>query len=333
MGRRASDHNMPSFSSTKALAVLRASGQDIPFIIVSGSIGGDVAVAAMKSGAHDYIMKGNRARLIPAITRDLGDAAQRRRRQEAEHALLAQAEQMRIARQIQQRLFPQQAPCLPGFDLAGASWPAEATGGDYYDFFPMAGETLAIVVGDVTGHGVGSALLMADTRAYLRSLALSGGSPDAILARASRLLQDDLGEDHFVTLFFARLDPFTRRLDCLNAGHPPAWVLDRAGNVRHRLVPRVAALGLMPGTEFPPPDTVTLEPGELVVILTDGILEAASADGTEFGPDRVLDAVRQTRTEPARAVVDALACAALRHGGDRPQSDDLTAVVLKATGS
>ena len=164
------DYNLPEVNGQGALELVQQSGRDIPFIMISGGIGEDLAVQIMKAGAHDYLMKGNLARLVPAVEREVREARERTRHREAEAALHAANEQMRIAREIQQRLFPKEAPALKGFELAGLTESAEQTGGDYYDFVPMPEGRIGLVVGDVTGHGIGPALLMAETRAYLRIL-------------------------------------------------------------------------------------------------------------------------------------------------------------------
>src|SRR6185369_11471674 len=126
-------------------------------------------------------------------------------------------------------------PVLEGFDIAGATYPAEATGGDYFDYLPMIGDRLGIVVGDVTGHGVGPALLMAETRAYLRILARDREDPAEILNQANAVLAQDVGAERYVRILLARLDPCGRTLSYVNAGHPPAYVLDAQGNIKTTL--------------------------------------------------------------------------------------------------
>jgi CheY-like chemotaxis protein/HPt (histidine-containing phosphotransfer) domain-containing protein len=232
-----SDHHMPNFNSTAALKIVRATHADLPFIIVSGSIGEEVAVTAMKAGAQDYLMKGNLTRLVAAVDRELQDARDRQARRTAENALLAQKEELRIAREIQEHLFPVNPSILEGFDIAGASCPAEATGGDYYDFISTPGGETLIVIGDVSGHGLGPALLMADVRAYLRALAVDHAQIPDILTRANRLLRADLREDRFITMLLAALTPSTRRLQFINAGHPPGYVFDRDGHIKAELPP------------------------------------------------------------------------------------------------
>jgi len=324
-----SDHHMPHFDSMAALDIVKASGLDTPFLIVSGSIGEEAAVRAMKAGAQDYLMKGNLVRLCAAIDRELQDAADRRARQAAEKSLLSQRENLRIAREVQQRLFPAAPPALPGFDIAGASLPAEATGGDYFDFIPMRNGQTAFVVGDVTGHGLGPALLMADVRAYLRALALSYDDIREILARAAHLLGDDFGLDRFVTLVILSLAPATRAFTYVNAGHPDGYVLDAHGNVRIFLHAMLPALGLGPEADFPAPAPVVLQPGDLLLLMTDGIAEACSPAGEEFGTERALEAVRSARQRPASDIVHSLFDAVLTFAAPTELEDDITAVVMK----
>jgi serine phosphatase RsbU (regulator of sigma subunit) len=326
-----SDHSMPQFSSFEALAMVKASQPDMPFIIVSGSIGEEVAVAAMKAGAQDYLMKSNLVRLVSAVDRELKDADDRQARRQAEHSLLAQKEALRIAREIQDRLLPIAAPIIPGFDVAGASIPAEATGGDYYDFIPGPRNEMFVVIGDVTGHGLGPALLMADVRAYLRALAVEHDSIPDLLDRANRLLREDLGSFRFITLLLAALFPATRTLRYLNAGHPSGFVLDGDGLIKAQLPASVPALGLAPDTSFPEAMQLTLAPSDMLVLLTDGALEATSSADEEFGIIRVLDIVRRERHRPAAEIIAAVFDAVRLFTEGSGLQDDLTAVIVKAS--
>ena len=328
-----SDHNMPRFSSTAALKMVRASLPDVPFLIVSGAIGEEAAVAAMKAGAQDYLMKGNMARLVAAVDRELKDAEDRRARKVAERALLAQEEEFRLAREIQQNLFPSGAPALAGYDVAGASCPATAAGGDYFDFIPAPGGDLFVVVGDVTGHGLGPALLMADVRAYLRALVLSGLAFENILARARHLLLEDLGDDHFITLFFAKLDPAAGAWTFINAGHPPGYVLDAEGRAKSELMPNTPALGIDREEERFSATTVVLEQGDLVLLLPDGIFEARSPGDEELGEQRMLEIVRRERERPAAEIIRVLMDEVRRFVQSEALQDDMTLVVVKRLGA
>ena len=452
-----SDYNLPDFNAPSALSLLRETGLDLPFLIVSGGIGEDIAVGAMKAGAHDYLMKGNLHRLVPAVERELREAANRASQREskkalqeselryrllwetapdavvlmdpegrihfanpavkdvfgytpeeiigknlstlqpehlrsthqgamerylrtgikgvswratesmglrkdgaeipieisfsdmhlngqrrfvgfirdvterkrAERELNESKEQFRVAREIQQRLFPKRAPALPDFDIAGASYPAEATGGDYFDYLPMLNDRWGFIVADVTGHGVGPALLMAETRAYLRVLAGRREDVGEILTRANGVLSEDVGAERFVTLFLARLDPKERTLIYASAGHSPGYILDKSGEVKVKLPRTGIPLGMQPDTEYKPSQEYRLAPGDLVVLLTDGIEETVSTDDTLFGIDRTFEVIRANQNRSAQEVVNALYQASREFSNHAPQLDDITAIVIK----
>jgi serine phosphatase RsbU (regulator of sigma subunit) len=237
--------------------------------------------------------------------------------------------ELRVARQIQQRLFPSHAPGLTGFDIAGASFPASETSGDYYDFIPMLTGGLAVVIGDVSGHGMGPALLMADARAYLRALALTCSDVGDILTRANNAILADTADEHFVTLFFGRIDPETRTLVYASAGHTTGYVLAASGDVRAELGSTEMPLGIMADATFLHGEPLALQMGDLLVLLTDGIVEAASSDCRVFGYDRAIATVRAHQNQPARAIVDALYREVQEFAAGQPQRDDITAVVVK----
>ena len=236
---------------------------------------------------------------------------------------------LRIAREVQQKLFPEAPPSCPGYDIGGASHPAELTGGDYFDYIPLPDGGIGLAVGDVCGHGVGPALLMAATRAYLRALALTNGRVGDILTLANRALAADVDEGRFVTLILARLDPAARALVYVNAGHPAGYVLGRDGSVRATLESTGLPLGILDDAEFPEAEAVVLEPGDLVLLLTDGIIEAAGADRDQFGTERALDVVRAHRDEPAGRIVAALHQAVRDFVGKDELIDDVTSLVIR----
>ena len=323
------DFSMPHFNALAALELLKKRELDLPFIIVSGTIGEELAVAAMKNGAKDYIMKGNLARLLPAVDRELLEAVERRERKRVEDQLSKTQEQFRVAREIQQRLFPKTSPQSGPFEIAGASYPAEATGGDYFDYLPLAQDCLGIVVADVTGHGVGPALLMAETRAYLRTLAMNATDVGEIVTRVNRVLAEDVDFERFVTLMLARIDPASHSLVYTSAGHPNGYVLDAAGEVKAVLKRTGVPLGLKPDSIYRPAPPVPLLAGDIVLLLTDGIEEAISPENTFFGVQRILAVARDHSKETARQILDGLFAAVRDFSQDLPQQDDLTLVVVK----
>jgi serine phosphatase RsbU (regulator of sigma subunit) len=237
-------------------------------------------------------------------------------------------EEIRIARQIQQRLFPAAPLPSPGLDIAGGSFPAEATGGDYFDYIPMQDGSLAVVVGDVCGHGFGPALVMAELRAYLRAFLLTRTDVGEIVRLLNRALAGDT--DRFVTLFIAKLDPATRSLVYAGAGHLPGYLFDADGEVKARLESTGLPLAILPDADYPAEAAPPLEPGEMVLLLTDGIVEAHGPDEDLFGIERVLQLVKAHRDRPAREVLNTLFGAVRDFCGTVAQPDDMTAIVIKA---
>ena len=250
------------------------------------------------------------------------------RRLRAEVAARSSDFELRIARQIQQKLFPADVPPVPGFDISGIALPASATGGDYFDYFPLPGDRLGIVVADVSGHGLGPALLMASTRAYLRALALTHRNLSETLALANGILCQDTGDGRFVALLFASLDPGTRSFEYVGAG-ADGYLLDASGAAT-RLDATSLPLGIDPDSEFPCAPPRVLEPGHAVLLFTDGLLEAKSPDGSYFGIERALAVARATQSQTVAGMVRALCQAVRGFSHDRPQGDDITVVVIQA---
>jgi serine phosphatase RsbU (regulator of sigma subunit) len=238
-------------------------------------------------------------------------------------------EEIRIARQIQQKLFPAAPLPLAGFDISGASFPAEATGGDYFDYIPMPDGSLGVVIGDVSGHGFGPALLMAETRAYLRALMLTLTDAGEIVSLVNRALAADAPDDRFTTLLLVRLDPRTRRLAYVSAGHPTGYILDSSGRLKLQLNSTGMPLAIEPDVKFAAAPALTLEDGDLVLLITDGLTEAHSPDENLMGLERVLASVRANRERTAQEVLDALFAAVRAFCGGKAHLDDMTAIVIK----
>jgi sigma-B regulation protein RsbU (phosphoserine phosphatase) len=262
-------------------------------------------------------------RFFTGIVRDV---TLRHQRLQAEKNLAATQEQLRLARIIQQRFFPSTSPVIPGFDLSGASFPAEATGGDYFDYFPMSEGRFGVVVADVSGHGLGPALVMSQTRAYLRALLPLGLEVSDLVTRVNDFLVADGPESLFVTLFLAQVDPSDGSFVYASAGHQ-CFLLGPGEEVQP-LDATGVPLGVMPGC-VPSAHPRTLQRGRMVLFLTDGIAETASPQGELFGIERTLDVIRENRHRPSGAIVETLYRSARSFAQDTPQQDDITAVVLK----
>jgi phosphoserine phosphatase RsbU/P len=251
---------------------------------------------------------------------------------------LAERDEMKqslaLAMEIQQHLLPQEAPQLEGFDIAGWSDYCDETGGDYYDFIELqelGSGKLGIAVGDVTGHGIGSALLMASARGVLRSHAtLHGDNLAELFGLLNVHLVRDTGDARFMTLFYGVLDADARTLTWVSGGHDPAqWVHASSGEVEE-LANTGMALGIIEETEFEQAGPVQIEGGDLVVIGTDGIWEARNAARELFGKDRLRDVVRSNAGRTAQEVYDAVVAAVREFQADAAQEDDITLVVIKA---
>jgi sigma-B regulation protein RsbU (phosphoserine phosphatase) len=235
---------------------------------------------------------------------------------------------LQIARQIQLGLLPKAAPRLAGFEIAGESRSCLMVGGDYFDYVPLAGGRLAFVIADVSGKGTPASLMMASVHAWLRALAGSEPAP-RVLERLNRFVFASTETSRYVTLFYGELDPATRRLVYVNAGHVPPFVMRSRGG-EERLRSGGPVLGLL--------DEVELEPGELVldaddvlVAVTDGVTEAVDASGREFGDERVSQALASRTGAGAVETLAGLVSAVDAWAGPAGCSDDLTALILRAT--
>lgn len=240
---------------------------------------------------------------------------------------------MELGRQVQRRLYPRHPVARAGFEAAGAVSPVDVMCGDYFDHFAMPGGCLGLAVGDVSGHGVGPALIMVQTRALLRALSLTCFDVASVLRRLNEVLVPDLAAERYVTLLLARLDPRARSLVYSSAGHVAGYLLDRHGAVREELSSTDVPLGLFAGRRFPVSRALAFEPGDLVVLFTDGVTESSAESGEEFGAERALAFVRSHRDAPARALADGLCRAARAHAQHAPQTDDMTVLVCRVDGS
>jgi sigma-B regulation protein RsbU (phosphoserine phosphatase) len=203
-------------------------------------------------------------------------------------------------------------------------------GGDYFDFFAMSDGRLGMAIGDASGHGIGAALMIAETRAYLRALVLTSADLGSILTLTNRRLAEDLEMGRFVTLFLAAFDPGKRSLIYAGAGHCPGYLLDGAGRSKTALYGEGLPLGVDSAGDFPVSAEIVLQPGDLLLFYTDGIIEAWSSTTSDyFGIDRALSIVQEHHAEPPAGILDALFHAVRRFSEPTGQIDDATAVIIK----
>jgi sigma-B regulation protein RsbU (phosphoserine phosphatase) len=236
--------------------------------------------------------------------------------------------EMVLAEEIQRKLYPDHAPPLAGLDIGGLSWPLEATNGDCFDYIPLPDGALGVVVGDVRGHGLPAALVMVQARAYLRAYATCETDIAKIIQRTNVALTKDESVGYFVTCLLVRLEPGGRSLTYVNAGHPPGIVVVADGE-RRELSGNSALLGVMSDAEFEVCSTRPLEPGDLVVLFTDGVIESRAPSGEFFGPQRVASTVAHSGRASAGMICNQVLAAADAFRGSAPRQDDMTCVAVK----
>jgi len=238
------------------------------------------------------------------------------------------AHEVEIARDVQARLFPQNMPLLETLEYAGGCVQARVVGGDYYDFLDLGPGRLGIVLADIAGKGISGALLMANLQANLRSqYATALEDLPRLLESVNRLFYENTPDDRYATLFFADYSDAGRTLRYVNCGHNPPLLL-RADGRLERLAATATVLGMFRKWKCEAGET-TLAPGDLLVMFTDGVTEAADASGEEFGEARLAETVRSLAGTSAQAMLDGIVAAVERFSGG-VQSDDLTLVVTRA---
>jgi sigma-B regulation protein RsbU (phosphoserine phosphatase) len=213
--------------------------------------------------------------------------------------------ELELATKVQLALLPQQVPEIPGLELAVFSRPAEIVGGDYFDFFRFRDEAHGLVVGDVVGHGLSASLLMAGLQASLRTLVSDHEAPVDVVRRLNLLFCHNVRMTTFVTLFVARFDSHTRKLTYCSAGHNPPLLFRSQSNGKEPLSwlrPTGAAIGLVEEFQFGTED-VTLAPGDVLLLYTDGVTEAVNAREEQFGQERLSELVRRGSRRSAQELV------------------------------
>jgi serine phosphatase RsbU (regulator of sigma subunit) len=252
----------------------------------------------------------------------LREAETRREMERLQHDL-------EVARSIQQSLLPQAMPQVPGFEIAAWNKPADRTGGDYYDWQALPDGRVLLAMADVTGHGIGPALLAAVCRAYAR--ANFGQQPGFLKAmeQINSAIAADVGEGRFVTFVAAILGVQGPDVELLSAGHAPLFVYwlkhDRFDLMEAHGLP----LGISPALLSDPPQTLHFDPGDLLVLTTDGFFEWANNSGELFGARRLENSIRASREKPPWQIISTLYQDVLSFSGGTAQNDDLTALVIK----
>ncbi len=278
---------------------------------IDGALDGlDARPAAQTTLAHEV------ARLTAAIGREM---AQRERLNR----------ELEIAREVQECLFPQRLPSVPGLDYCGRCRPAREVGGDYYDFLELPEGKLGIAIGDVSGKGIGAALLMASLEASLRGQALVAHDLAELMNRVNSLVLDASSANRYATLFYAAYDPPRRQLSYVNAGHNPPLILRKSsgGCAVFRLESGGPVIGLLRQRYHQ--ESFALESGDLVVLFTDGISESMNTRDEDWGEERLIEFAKTCHGLSAFETMTRIMAAAEAFAGGASQHDDMTLVVMR----
>jgi sigma-B regulation protein RsbU (phosphoserine phosphatase) len=312
------DLNLPDSSGLDTLRAVREVATGIPIVVMSEWSSEDEAIQAVHQGAQDCLEKSE------AITKPLGHPLQysieRYHRQHAERDIASAAF-------VQRRLFPTRLPPVPGFDVSGRCDPANHVGGDYFDYFLVDEDQLIVVIGDVTGHGFGPSLVMAETRAALRTMAATTSDVGTMIDQVNNLIHDH-DFNWFVTLFLGRIDTKTGHCSFASAAQPA--ILMRADGTFEELYSQDHPLGIATGVTFGVFEA-DLRNGDTMLLYTDGISERSAGPSHFFGVDRINRLLTDTKKCSAVETIDLIFDAANRFAEFRTQVDDMTAVVIKVS--
>jgi phosphoserine phosphatase RsbU/P len=257
-----------------------------------------------------------------------------------EHTRLAEVEQaermfakeLEQAAEIQRSLLPTKAPLVPGVDLAGYNAPCRTVGGDYFDFLPYPDGRVAMLVGDVAGKGMPAALLMSSLQARVQVLFDDPTDLAALVTRLNRIITSNCPSNRFISFFFCVLDPKNGQVTYVNAGHNPPLLIRRDGTVE-KLDCTGLILGIIPAARYEQ-RTATFEPGDALVLFSDGVTEACRPDvDEEFGEDRLAQTFSKLRNLPAQSIVEAINQEVYEFTAGSPPADDITLVIAKRVAS
>jgi sigma-B regulation protein RsbU (phosphoserine phosphatase) len=308
-----------------------------PIIVMTGWATVGIAVEAMQHGVTDVVEKPwTNTKLLQSLQKQVllgrerkelarSNVRQKQANQEVASQLHKHEQEIAEARAIQEGFLPKELPQIVGYELASAWQSARVVGGDYFDVLPLGGETLGLCIADVAGKGMPAALLMSNLQAAVRGFASAELPAEDLCARLNALLYRNMASDRFITFFYAQLDGASRGLQYVNAGHNPPIVLHQDGS-HDRLTEGGGVFGVFPNQKFTR-GTTRLEPGDRVVLYTDGVTEASDPDDEEFGEERLVRLLQQNAT----ATANELQAKIMQAAGDFCRGhwhDDATLLVL-----
>jgi sigma-B regulation protein RsbU (phosphoserine phosphatase) len=247
---------------------------------------------------------------------------------EIEEAERAMAKDMQQAAVIQQRLLPEKSPVVAGLDIFGRTKACRTVGGDYYDYLVFQDGRIGILVGDVAGKGMPASLLMSSLQARVHVLFEDGDDLARKIVRLNKAVSSNCPDNRFITFFMGIIDPKTGELVYTNAGHNPPVVVRENGKFELLKEAGGVILGILPMAQYQEA-RITLNPGDTLVLFTDGVTEAADPSDEEYGEERLAALVGSMKDRPSEEIVDAIHNAVMGFTQGAPAADDITVVVAR----
>ncbi len=327
-----SDINMPQMDGLTLLEQIPKVDPNIRSVIVSAY--GDMRNirTAMNRGAFDFVTKPlDFEDLQITIERTLTHMAEWKEALQSRDKLVAIQNELDVASKIQQSILPASFPESPGYEVYGNMLPARNVGGDFFDVVLLENDKLGLAVADVSDKGVPAALFMMSSRTLLKGSAIGHSAPGDVLSEVNDLLNEDNETFMFVTVVYAAFDPASGNLTYANGGHNNPLLVHADGSSEELPMTGGIALGVMPELEYRQ-NSMTLAPGDTLVLYTDGVSEAMNSHGEEFGVERLQQIFSDHPPTSAREANEAILQAVSAFADGTPQSDDVTCLVLRRTG-
>ncbi len=319
------DLNLPDSHGLEGLAQIRAVADALPIVVFSGYADRSIAILAVRSGAEDYVLK-DEVSSPEHLTRPLDLAIERCRRQTAEKSLLGFQNQLALAHRIQQMLLPNPMQRFAEVQWCGRCEPAEQAGGDFYDLMELPDGRLVFVIADVSGHGLVPAMVMMETRAILRAMAMTCDDPGTILSNANKILCRDVHLRYFVTMFLGFLSRERQTIQYASAGHPGYLIRpDKTVRVLSSMEP---PLGILETITYPTHQVAKEFAESTLLLFTDGVLDSISPGGSYHTFEEVVAKAAGCITASLQDVID---CLFENIHGIGTERDDCTALLLRAS--
>ena len=323
-----SDINMPQMDGLTLLEQIPKVDPNIRSVIISAY--GDMKNirTAMNRGAFDFVTKPlDFEDLQITIDRTLEHMTEWREALSSRDQLVALQNELDIARTMQQSILPTQFPHGYDYQTFASMEPARNVGGDFYDVMRLDHDRVGLAIADVSDKGVPAALFMMSSRTLLKGAAIGNPEPGEVLREVNSLLLDDNEMSMFVTLLYAVYDPETGQLTYANGGHNTPVILHPDGSCDELELTGGIALGVVPDMEFEQ-NSVTIQPGDALVLYTDGVTEAMNSQGEEFGMGRLCQILADTSSRDPQDLNNAIFASIREFAGETPQSDDITCLTL-----